>query len=340
MGVYLLHLKYRCVFKPQKLPRRTFKYCLLLIFLNWLPRSLPAQQLTGIWSGKISRSTAQYSGVENMEIQLFQSGKRLWGHSFSFKDTSRFVLFRVQGNRDRKVKSVLLKENGVAFYLLPPGYFPCEKYFDLIYSKIGRTEYLTGKWGGVGIGLDTSCFPNEQLIVVLQKLKAPEYPLETFASRKVMDYFVTRKNLKSEPDPVDSLLLVEKSPLQRLPDGDSIIKERKLDIQRILQLTDSVVRVSLYDNAIIDDDTISVFVNKKAYLVNTRVSDKKIGFELKLTDPTQPIEILMQAENLGSIPPNTALMIIECGKKRYEVRLTSSYEKHAVIVITYDPAGY
>ncbi len=314
-------------------------YYLLLLFFSCPLSGLQAQQLTGIWSGKISRSTAQYSGAENIEIQLSQSGKRLWGHSFSFKDTSRFVLYRVQGNRDKKDKSVLLKENGVAFYLLPRGYFPCEKYFDLTYSKIGKTEYLTGKWGGVGIELDTSCFPNEQLIVVLQKLKNPDYPLETFVSRKVMDYFVNPKNIKSEPDAVDSFLLVEKPPLQRLPDGDSIIKERKLDIQRILQLTDSVVRVSLYDNAIIDDDTISVFVNKQPLLVKARVSDKKIGFDLKLTDPTQPIEILMQAENLGSIPPNTALMIIECGKRRYEVRLTSSYEKHAVIVITYDPSS-
>lgn len=319
------------------MPLRILEYFLLLIFLNCPPTGLQAQQLTGIWSGKISRSTAQYSGVESVEIQLFQSGKRLWGHSFSFKDTRRFVLFRVEGNRNKKEKSVLLKENGVPFYILPATYFPCEKFFNLTYSKIGKTEYLTGKWGGVGVGSDTSCFPNEQLIVVLQKLKNPDYPLEAFVGKKFMDYFVTRKNLKSEADPADSFLLAEKISPQNLPDADSIIKERKLDIQRILQLTDSVVHVSLYDNAIIDDDTISVFVNKKPFLIKARVSDKRIGFDIKLTDPAQPIEILMQAENLGSIPPNTALMIIECGKRRYEVRLTSSYEKHAVIVITYDP---
>ncbi len=312
---------------------------MVFIFLNCLSFGLHSQQLTGIWSGKISRSTAQYAGVENIEIQLFQSGNRLWGHSFSFKDTSRFVLYRIQGNRDKKEKSVLLKENGAAFYLLPPFYFPCEKYFDLSYSKIGKTEYLTGKWGGVGSASDTSCFPNEELIVVLQKLKNPDYPLESFVSKKMLNYFTTRKNLKIEPQPADIALLEEKPTLQKKPASDSSIKERKLDIQRILQLTDSVVYVSLYDNAIIDGDTVSVFVNKKPLLVNARVSDQKIGFEIKLTDPTQPIEILMQAENLGSIPPNTALMIVECGKRRYEVRLTSSYEKHAVIVITYDPTA-
>ncbi len=319
------------------MPKRILPYCLLLILLNCLTGSLQAQQLAGIWSGKISRSTANYAGTESVEVQLYQSGKRLWGHSFSFKDTSRFVLFRVEGNRNKKEKFVALQEEGNPFYHLPPGYFPCEKFYNLTYSKIGKTEYLTGKWGGKGIGLDTSCFPNEQLIVVLQKLRKPDYPLQAFVSERLMDYFINRKNIKPEVKSADSFPLVQKPTPQRIPEADSTPRERKLDIQRILQLTDSVVHVSLYDNAIIDDDTISVFVNKKAMLLKARVSAQKIGFDIKLTDPTQPIEILMQAENLGSIPPNTALMIVECGKKRYEVRLTSSYEKHAVLVITYDP---
>ena len=37
------------------------------------------------------------------------------------------------------------------------------------------------------------------------------------------------------------------------------------------------------------------------------------------------------AENLGLIPPNTALMVIHDGKKRYEIRLSSSLEKNATI---------
>ena len=41
----------------------------------------------------------------------------------------------------------------------------------------------------------------------------------------------------------------------------------------------------------------------------------------------------MFADNLGSIPPNTALMIIDDGKKKYEIRLSSSLEKNATIRI-------
>jgi hypothetical protein len=44
-------------------------------------------------------------------------------------------------------------------------------------------------------------------------------------------------------------------------------------------------------------------------------------------------ELTMFADNLGSIPPNTALMLIYDGKKRYEVRLSSSLEKNATVRI-------
>jgi hypothetical protein len=41
----------------------------------------------------------------------------------------------------------------------------------------------------------------------------------------------------------------------------------------------------------------------------------------------------MFAENLGLIPPNTALMVITDGKKKYEIRLASNLEKNATIRI-------
>jgi hypothetical protein len=44
-------------------------------------------------------------------------------------------------------------------------------------------------------------------------------------------------------------------------------------------------------------------------------------------------EITMFADNLGSIPPNTALMLVYDGKKRYEVRMTSNLQKNATVLI-------
>jgi hypothetical protein len=48
-------------------------------------------------------------------------------------------------------------------------------------------------------------------------------------------------------------------------------------------------------------------------------------------------EVEMIAENLGSIPPNTALLIVTAGKKRYRLYLTSTESKNAMVRFVYDP---
>jgi hypothetical protein len=63
------------------------------------------------------------------------------------------------------------------------------------------------------------------------------------------------------------------------------------------------------------------------------LSTRSVHFEIPLDSTKEINEITMFADNLGSIPPNTALMIVNDGKKRYELRLTSSLEKSATIRI-------
>ena len=46
-------------------------------------------------------------------------------------------------------------------------------------------------------------------------------------------------------------------------------------------------------------------------------------------------ELIMVAENLGEIPPNTSLMIVTAGDKRYEVRITSTEQKNAMVRFRY-----
>lgn len=305
-------------------------FCFLLLL--FAVTQLLAQPLTGIWSGKISRKAPGYGGVENIEMQVYQSGKQLKGYTFAFKDTSRFVLYSMTGSRNKRSKLIAVKETGYGYYLLPSGFSPCEKAFTLKYYKVGRTQYLSGTW--TGIGNDTSCFPGEELLVVLQKIRRPEYPVEQFVQQKFRNHIlrhITKKDTVAaaeQPEEVPEPVITAKN--------DSLPASRKLDIQEIVKLVDTTATITLYDNAVIDDDTVSVFVDKKPVLLRRRISNKPLTFTITLTEPGQPIEIIMQAENLGSIPPNTAVMIIETVHKRYEVRLSAGFEKHAVVIITYN----
>lgn len=318
---------------------------ILFTFIIWVGSSyhhLKAQSLQGIWTGKISRRSATTGATENLELQISQTGKVLWGHSFASKDTSRFVLYRIQGKRNKKEKSVSIKEVGQPAYSLPDEYYPCEKIYDLEYYRIGNTQYLSGTWGGRGLFMDTSCFPNEELLVVLQKITSPDYPINSFVAKKLVNYF-TRKQALSI---TDSFGIEEKldeqeltKPTVKTGNDSLLISNRRLDIQEILKTTDSFIRISLYDNATIDDDTVSIFVNKVPVVLKKRLSATAHLFDVLAPEPGKPVEILMQAENLGSIPPNTALMVVETGKRRYEVRMSAGFDKHAVLVVTYIPDG-
>ncbi len=92
----------------------------------------------------------------------------------------------------------------------------------------------------------------------------------------------------------------------------------------------TAIKIELYDNAEIDDDTVSVFLNNSLLLHKKRLTDRPLTLQFSAF-PNTEYELMMYAENLGRIPPNTALMVITAGKKRYEVRLSSSEQKSAVV---------
>lgn len=96
------------------------------------------------------------------------------------------------------------------------------------------------------------------------------------------------------------------------------------------------IRLDFYDNATIDGDSITVLVDKKVVATHQLLSTKPITawVTIDLDNPFHEVE--MVAENEGSIPPNTALLIITAGTKKYQLFLSSTKTKSAMIRILYD----
>lgn len=96
------------------------------------------------------------------------------------------------------------------------------------------------------------------------------------------------------------------------------------------------VRLDFYDNATIDGDSITVTVNGNVVVSHQMLSTKPITtyVTVDLNNPFQEVEMI--ADNLGSIPPNTALLIITAGTKKYQLFLSSTQAKSAMIRIVYD----
>jgi hypothetical protein len=106
-------------------------------------------------------------------------------------------------------------------------------------------------------------------------------------------------------------------------------------IQEILVDTGNI-RLDFYDNGEIDNDSISVLVNNKAVLTNEKLGAKPVSIFIRMEDNKQMQEVIMQAVNLGSIPPNTALLIVTAGKKRYKLYLTSTGQRNAAVRFIYE----
>ena len=305
------------------------KKLLLFFFVTALLVEGTAQNLAGFWNGKISRKSAIGYGADNFEIHIYQSGKEIWGYTFAYTDTSRFVLYKFNGILNKKEKQISIQEFGFAFVLIPEQFYPCEKKLELKYSKINNTKYLTGKWAGVV--LDGACYADEELLVAVQKINIPFFKEDMNIVEKI-DHFFTKKEKYSKD--------VQEKPEVEItqtimPDSAGIkLIDRKLDIQRILSVKDTIIYISLYDNAENDGDTVTVFLNKKPFITRQRISNKPIKFAIPFTNKNEAIELIFQAENLGEIPPNTGVMVVEADGKRYEIRVQSDYEKHAVIIFT------
>jgi hypothetical protein len=111
----------------------------------------------------------------------------------------------------------------------------------------------------------------------------------------------------------------------------AVLKQRSNELMKSLVVNDSKVVVKLYDNGEIDDDTISVFYDKKLIVSNKRLSTAPITINLDMDEEDVVHELVMVAENLGRIPPNTSLMIVEAGDQRFDVRITSTEQKNALV---------
>ena len=96
------------------------------------------------------------------------------------------------------------------------------------------------------------------------------------------------------------------------------------------------IRLDFYDNGQIDGDSITVLVNKRVVLSNQILTAKPVTTYIKIDLHNKFQEVEMVAENLGSIPPNTAMLVITAGEKRYRLFLSSTETKNAVIRFIYD----
>jgi archaellum component FlaF (FlaF/FlaG flagellin family) len=112
-------------------------------------------------------------------------------------------------------------------------------------------------------------------------------------------------------------------------------KVRKTELVQTYYVDSSDVKISFYDNGIIDGDSITVFFDNQVIVSKKGLSLEPIKVDLTL-QPLREYQMVVYAENLGTISPNTALVVVTSGSKRYEILLSSNEEKNSSIKFIYN----
>lgn len=113
-------------------------------------------------------------------------------------------------------------------------------------------------------------------------------------------------------------------------DPGLVFESRTIKDVKTIQVKSNKVEVDIYDDGDVDNDIVSLYFNKKLLVDKKSLSTNPQSVTLTI-EPGKPNELLLFAENLGTIPPNTALMIITDGKTRHEVRLSADLKNNALV---------
>ncbi len=280
-----------------------------------------------------------------------------------------YTICKLEGFYDTRKKYVEIKEIERTKTNVPQEVRNCFQVHKLIFFKInGGDETLEGNWipapnqeGNCGFGLTTlsrralkNSFPGFKSSVVKNNSKSftpsvtntkklPNLADKNKTVATTTKLPVTKSNPVTAETPVLSKkdLAVKtpetiKEPLIKIAPKSIIVpglkfEKRNNNVLKTIEIESESIKIDLYDNGEIDGDSVSLFLNGKLMIAHKKLTTQPLSLRIPLQELQDENELVMYADNLGSIPPNTAVMIVTDGTKRYEVRITSDLQKSGTI---------
>lgn len=287
-----------------------------------------AQNLTGTWEGK--SADASY-----WRIGIIHIGDSCYGYSYDEGPghcTANFVAAFNSKENHFKGRSVSFIEKTFGHML-----FSC----NMQYKKKGEAELLRGSVRPksaimqaftLGIGMQG------QLKKISNRIDTTLFVLEIL--QRLNKNTTTSTTVSPQTRPMDSATAF----INHTPDSSALkkvfsdsliaIKESRASIiqQSIITAADTVT-IILYDDGEIDGDIVTVFNNGEVVINQLTLTKQPYQFTIALPSNGSKHSIELMAENEGSLPPNTAYMLVLAGSQRVEVKASSDKLSNAAIVI-------
>lgn len=277
----------------------------LLSILVYVSLHLEAQDINGIWKGRLVMAPSGCFPVYNLEFDLTEKQGIITGTAWHFSDSLNYVKKNIRGTYQKDSNRIILQEVAITSFRIREDCVPCMKTYTLSYHKGNGTliteEQIRGIWetpGGKAADGKASCEPGTLVLNRQQKASFPKQEARPQALR-------------------------EKS--------NVLVQEIKVD--------SGVVNIEFYDNGQIDGDTISVYVNDRSVVYKQLLRTQPVSMSLQVDSKRAIQDVVMVGENLGTIPPNTALMIVTANNKRFQLYLTADEKKNALVRFIYEKSA-
>ncbi|HEX6168054.1 MAG TPA: hypothetical protein VFZ33_00075 [Chitinophagaceae bacterium] len=348
--------------------KRSFYTFIIPGFLLCFFTNSSAQMITGVWKGKINKKKTELKIIQKGDSLVGTS------YYYESEDTYRRYSIKgyFDHNTNEAVwwDDQLLEEKKGKFNLNTPGKIPylssadfnCpgsdKMFLDGDAALKNKTRSIQGP-----VHLEKTnetLFPDEWDFIIENYTAGANDPyyidsVSSIASTPVNVPVEKTIQQKGNTVPVENTETVkinnrpiEKSePVKVLPAPKTV--EKQLTIKKTIEeefkirekiiatdipITGDSIELRFYDNAEIDGDSISLFLNNKLIFQHIRLTAAAYTIKLPVNELNENNELVMVAENLGSIPPNTSYMLAIVDNKRYEAMLRSTENSSAVIKLT------
>ncbi len=304
-------------------------------------------------------------------LELEINGPAVSGYSYSYFNyypQKYYVICRLEGTYEKESRSIVVNEEERVRGNTPPGWGDCLQTHILTFLKQGNAEKLVGRWRGYkpdGCGVGSTELERRMLTKV-EPPKAKPPVAKTTTQKPTTQNAQPKPNTQqnkpktsppvkkpaivqnTKPTPKPQAVEAPKQSLAQVPQRAKDSSRNKLPAatapaisahgkrdKKVLKTievpTDEEFKLDFYDNGEIDGDTITVYYNNKMILSKQRLTDKPLSIKVKLDPDIEENELVMYADNLGTIPPNTALMVATIAGRRYEVYITSTEKTSGTI---------
>jgi hypothetical protein len=316
-----------------------------IVILTTLSAFSNAQQITGIWSGKMNKKRA--------EIKFIQKGDSITGTSYYYESGENYLRYSIKGYFDASNNSVvwwddqLISDEGKSakeVALLSVADFNCPGDGKMMLD--GTTTQKESRINSGGLFLTkiiSTSFPDEWDFIIDNYLYGTNDP--DLIDSVGLVAFTPKKKSKVTEQPKESSNSVITNAVIPQPDPEVVLVEHKKKMEENFTIRKKVfvseipvqgdsIELRFFDNVQVDGDSITLFLNEKLIFTHIRLTEKPFIVKLPVKELNDTNELTMVAENLGAIPPNTAYMVAIVGDKRYEVNLSSTEETSGMIKLS------